>query len=351
MRLKHPSGFGMKRSHFILIAIFVCLWSIPVFSQTFETENTPVTIDPEKDLIHQGDTIDVDVVGSVEYDWRGTLTPEGFLNGLKFVDEPIFAQCRTEAEISEAVAKGYAKLLREPKVVVKIIDRSKRPVSTLFGAVKSEQKFQIQRPILLNELIILSGGLTDRASGEIQIFRPKNVSCAAQLRKTEETFSDDGSRERYVQTSKSDGAETINIKISDLLRGKENSNPHIYSGDIVTVLEAEPIYVIGGVAAPKRISSRNQTTLSRAIAGAGGFSKDSDPKQITIFRREGNETKIIEANFAEIEKNADKDIVLQAYDVIDVGVKGRGKSKLAPIVKESDVSSKNSANLPLKIID
>lgn len=341
----------MKRLYFILIILVVCLWSIPVFSQETPTENAAFQIDPEKDLIHPGDTIDVDVVGSVEYDWRGTLTPEGYLNGLDFIDEPVFAQCKTEAEISEAVAKGYSKLLREPKIVVKIIDRSKRPVSTVFGAVKKEQRFQIQRSILLNELIILSGGLTDRASGEIQIFRPKNVSCAAQFKNPKEIFSEDGSRERFVQTSTIESPETINIKISDLLRGKENSNPKIYSGDIVTILEAEPIYVIGGVAVPKRLSSRSQTTLSRAIAGAGGFSKDSDPKQITIFRREGNDTKIIEANFNEIEKNADKDIVLQAFDVVDVGVKGRGKSKLAPIVKEDELSSKNGANLPLRIID
>lgn len=341
----------MKRSHFILIILSACLWTHPVFAQNPAAENTPIPIDPEKDLIHLGDTIDVDVVGSVEYDWRGTLSPEGFLSGLDYVEEPIFAQCKTETEISEAVARGYAKLLRDPKVVVKIIDRSKRPVSTVFGAVKNEQRFQIQRPVLLNELIVLSGGLTDRASGEIQIFRPKNVSCVENYKQAQQKILDTESRERFMQTSRTEGAETINIKISDLLRGRENSNPFIYSGDIITILEAEPIFVIGGVVAPKRVSARGQTTLSRAVAGAGGFSKDSDPKKITIFRREGNDTKIIEANFDEIEKNADKDIVLQAYDVVDVGVKGRGKSKFAPIVREQEFSSKNSANLPLKIID
>lgn len=341
----------MKRSCFILILLFVCLWTHPVFSQNTAPETTPVLIDPEKDLIHLGDTIDVDVVGSVEYDWRGTLTPEGFLSGLDYVEEPIIAQCKTETEVSEAVAKGYSKLLRDPKVVVKIIDRSKRPVSTVFGAVKNEQRFQIQRPVLLNELIVLSGGLTDRASGEIQIFRPKNVSCVETFKKAQGKFLDAESRERFVQTSRTEGAETINIKISDLLRGRENSNPYIYSGDIITILESEPIFVIGGVAAPKRISARGQTTLSRAIAAAGGFSKDSDPKKITIFRREGNDTKIIEANFDEIEKNADKDVVLQAFDVVDVGIRGRGKSKYAPIVKEQEFSSKTAANLPLKIID
>ena len=105
------------------------------------------------------------------------------------------------------------------------------------------------------------------------------------------------------------------------------------------------------MAAPKKISSRTQTTLSRAIAAAGGFSKDSDPKKIIIFRRVEKDTKIIEANFNEIEKNADKDILLQAYDVVEVGIKGRGKSKLAPFISDEEFSSKNSAKLPLKIID
>jgi protein involved in polysaccharide export with SLBB domain len=159
----------------------------------------------------------------------------------------------------------------------------------------------------------------------------------------------DEEREKFVRTSQENGSNMLNIKISDLLRGKEN--PQIFSGDIITILESDPIYIIGGVAAPKRISARTRTTLSRAIAAAGGFSKDAEPEKITIFRRENNETKIIQTNFKEIEKNADKDIQLQPFDVVDVGVKGRGKSKLAPVVREEDFSAKNGANLPLRIID
>lgn len=337
----------MKRSCFILIIFCFIFGNTFAFGQTTEPEKTPPEFDPEKDLIHFGDLIDVDILGGVEYDWRGTLTPEGFLSGLDFIEEPVFAQCKTETEVAEAVAKGYSKLLREPKVVVRIIDRSKRPVSTVFGAVKKEQRFQIQRPVFLNELIVLSGGLTDRASGGIQIFRPKAVSCVEIYRSQQQT--DGEQRERFVQTSQENGSTIINVKISDLLRGKEN--PQIFSGDIITILEADPIYIIGGVAAPKRISSRTRTTLSRAIASAGGFAKDAAPEKITIFRRENGETKIIEADFKEIEKNADKDIMLQAFDVVDVGVKGRGKSKLAPVVREEDFSAKTTSNLPLRIID
>ncbi len=341
----------MKRSCFVLAVIVFCLGSLSVTAQPPVTDKTPLPIDPEKDLIHLGDTLDVDILGSVEYDWRGTLTPEGFLSGLNFIEEPVFAQCKTEMEVAESVAKGYAKLLRDPKVVVRVIDRSKRPVSTIFGAIKKEQRLQIQRPVHLNELIVISGGLTDRASGEIQIFRPKNISCVEAFRNEQQKNAGAEKQEVFVQTSQSSGSETVSVKISDLLKGKENSNPEIYSGDIITILEADPVYVIGGVVAPKRISSRLQTTLSRAIASAGGFTKDSDPTKITIFRRDGRETKVIEANFKEIENDAGKDISLQAYDVVDVGVKGRGKSKFAPIVREDELSGSKTANLPLKIID
>ena len=341
----------MKKLFFIVIILFFCLSDTSIFGQTPVSDTDSQSFDPEKDLVHLGDTVDIDVLGSTEYDWRGMLNPEGFLSGLDFIEEPVFAQCKTESEIAEAVAKGYSKLLRNPKVVVRVVDRSNRPVSTIFGAIKKAQRFQIQRPVSLLELIVLSGGLTDRTSGEIQIFRPKNVSCAQIYRSQQKKDSDNESREIFLPASQTNGSETVNIKISELLKGNENANPQIYSGDIITVLEADPIYIIGGVSAPKRISARTQTTLSRAIAAAGGFSKDSDPKKIIIFRRIEKDTKVIEVNFNEIESNADKDILLQAYDVIEVGIKGRGKSKLAPFIRDDEFSSKNSAKLPLKIID
>ena len=303
------------------------------------------------ELIHFGDLIDVDVIGSTEYDWRGTITPEGFLQELDFIEEPVYALCRSDETVALGIARGYAKLLRDPKVRVKILDRSNRPVTFIYGAVKSEQKFQIKRPIHLNELIVFSGGFTENASGSIQIFRPANLSCnAADPVKNISSESVD-SRERFVPTSKTSGANNFEIKISDLLKGEKNSNPLILNGDIITVASADPIYLIGGVGVPKQIASRSEMTLTRAIASAGGLSKDADAKLITIFRRNINETKIIEADLDKIISGQAEDIALQAFDIVDVAVKGRGKSKLPPLVKINDSNSRNSANLPLRIID
>lgn len=308
---------------------------------------TPEILRTEANTIHLGDLIDVDVIGSVEYDWRGTLNPEGFLDGIDFAENPIFALCRTEEEIAADVARAYGKILREPKVAVKILDRSNRPASVLYGAVKTPQRFQIKRAVRLNELLILAGGLTDLASGQVQIFRPKNLSC--QSISVEPTGGEN--RERFVSASRENGSTNISIKISDLLIGKKEANPPILSGDVITVLEAESIYVIGGVMNPKQIIARSQMTLSRAVASAGGLSEKADAKSVTIYRREAGETKIIEANLEEIKSGKTEDIALRAFDIVEVAQTGREKTKFAPVLKVDDAGERKSRNLPLRIID
>jgi len=327
---------------------------ISVFAQMPEPTptNAAATETDASKTIHFGDLIDVDVLGGVEYDWRGTITPEGFLNGISFVEEPIYALCRTEDEIARQVEKAYGKLLRDPKVVVRVLDRSGRPVSVLYGAVKTPQRFQIQRTVRLNELIILSGGITERANGEIQIFRPQYLSCQAG-KKSEETNAapEKEKRASFVSTRREDNGSTyINIKISDLLAGRPDANPLILTGDIVTILEAEPIYIIGGVASPKQISSRSQTTVSRAIASAGGLAKDADPSKIVIFRR-GGESRIIEVDLDAVKAEKAQDVVLQAYDIVDVPQKGRAKRKFPPVIRLVEGGERNALKLPLRIVD
>lgn len=312
-------------------------------------KTTKIEATSELNLIHLGDLIDIDVVGSFEFDWRGTLTPEGFLKQFDTVEEQIFALCKTEEQIAREVEKSYSKILREPKVVVRILDRSNRAVSMVYGAVKQPQRFQIKRPVYLNELIVLVGGFTEKASGEIQVFRPQNQNCGETIAKKEQ--SDGNSRERFITTRQDNGSQFINIRISDLLSGNKESNLQIVSGDIVTVLEANPIYVIGGVENPKQISTRSAMTLSRAVATAGGLTKDADAKKIIIFRRSGKETKTIEANLDKIKSNQAEDIVLQAFDIVEVLQKGREQRKFPPIINIEDFGDNDKSKMPLRVID
>ena len=295
----------------------------------------------QANLVHFGDLIEVDVIGSFEYDWRGSLTPEGFLDGLDSLESQIYGLCQSEEDLSTAVQKEFAKVLRDPKVAVRILDRSNRAVAFLNGAVRSPQRFQIKRAVHLNELLVLSGGITDRSSGEISIFRPANLSC------TEPRNNTDG---EFVKASQPRGAETFNIKIADILRGEQSANPRILSGDIVTVSEALPVYVIGGVNSPQRLSLRNQLTLSRAIATAGGLAKEANGN-ITIFRREGRETKLIQADLQKITAGQADDPVLKPFDIVDVPQKGKPSRTRPPVIDRGVSNSLTLASLPLRVID
>jgi polysaccharide export outer membrane protein len=333
-----------RKLHYLLVC-FLCLYLLQSYSYA-QIEHKP------EDLIHFGDIIDVDVVGSTEFDWRGTLNPEGYLNGIDFVNEPIFGLCKSEKEVGLALSKEYGKLLRDPQIVVRIIDRSGRPAAILYGAVKTPQRFLIKRRISLNELIILSGGITDKSSGEIQIIRPQNLSCGQESDSENPQNPSSGEPpENFVTVKKQNSAKSFKIKINDLLRGDKVSNPIILSGDIITVLEADPIYVIGGVANPKQINARSHMTVSRAVASVGGFSKDANPKNITIFRQVNNATQIINIDFEKIKSGQAEDIVLQKYDIVDVSQNGREKRKFPPVIRSNDIDERKISEIPLRIVD
>lgn len=302
----------------------------------------------EYNLIHLGDVVDVDVLGSFAYDWRGTLTPEGFLQGPEALPDRVFALCRSEQEVAADIAKGLA-FLRDPQVAVRVVDRSNRPSTTMFGAVRTPQRFQIRRTVKLNELIVASGGFTDKASGDIEVFRPASLSCGGIT--PAERPSDDLGRSRYVVVRRENDSVYMNIKISELLAGREAANPIILAGDIITVLESKPIYVIGGVASPRQIATRAEMTVSRAVAGAGGLSRDADPTRVTVYRRESGETSVIETDLEKIKNGAMPDIVLQAYDIVEVAAKGGSKRSYPPIVKVGDEPPVESAKLPMRVID
>ena len=327
------------------LCLFLFQWSVPAQPPDHSSDNST-----ELSLIHFGDLIDVDVIGSFEFDWRGTLTPEGYLSGFDKIPEPIHGLCRSEAELAALIAKEYGKFLRDPRVVVKVLDRSNRPVSVLEGAVKTPQRFQIKRPVFLNELLIVAGGLNDRASGEIRIFRPQGLNCVGEKESGPNDPAAGGDPEKFIKASRGNGPVTLNIRISDLLRGDKQANPQILSGDIITVAEAPPIYVIGGVNTPKQLSSRSQFTLTRAIASAGGLAKEALEK-VVIFRRRGRDSQIIEADLKRIRAGLEADPVLEAFDIVDVSQKGREKRKTAPIVDSAGSDQGKNAILPLRIVD
>lgn len=309
--------------------------AVEQIDQTASAERTVAAlVEPNVEtLVHYGDVLEIDVLGSIEFDWRGKLSDEGLLSGLPNLTAPISGLCRTETEIADKIAAAYKDILRQPEVVVRTLDRSTREHAVLFGAVRAPQRFQIERSVRLNELLVIAGGITDRASGEITIFRPANVSCAAVGKIVAES-------------------NTLKLKLTDLIEGKSESNPFVQSGDTITIEEAAPVYVIGGVAAPQRVLFRAGLTAARAVASAGGLNQTADGDKIFVFRRQKNraDLKIIELNYKKALKNAANDVALEPYDVVEAAQTGRAAGNRPPIVAALDSALPNTAQLPLRII-
>ncbi len=292
------------------------------------------------ELIHFGDLIDVDVVGSLEYDWRGTITPEGFLDGLERIPKQIYALCRSEESIAEDIATELSRTLREPTVVVRILDRANRPKAILNGAIKNPTRFSIRRMVRLNELVIFAGGLLDTASGEIEIIRPVDLSCFGKGEKTP----------GLINVSQSNSPRVMTIRISDLLKGIDEANPVILSGDSINVAQAFPVFVVGGVNNPGRVASRTTLSVTRAIASAGGLTKDANDGEVTIFRRDAAGPAVLTADLRKIAQGETEDVLLKPFDVVDVPAKGQSRAKF-PELPSLPVDSVALHELPLRIID
>ena len=283
--------------------------------------------------VHAGDIVDIRVVGNLDYDWRGGLNPEGFLDGFEKIPKQIYALCRTEDEIAKEISNELATILRNPQTEVRILDRSNRTPAVVEGAIATPTRFQMKRPARLNELVAAAGGITDRASGEIMISRSQGLSC--------------------VQSSTSGNRPVVDsrVRIADLISGKESANPIIVSGDLVVIFEASPVFLVGAVGTQGRIDHRPQLTVSRAIDSAGGLIKDAVADQIMIFRRENGTLSTIPVNLTSIRSNQAKDLVLQPFDIIDIPFKGRPPRKLPPVFETESVYGDRRTKLPMKMID
>jgi protein involved in polysaccharide export with SLBB domain len=281
------------------------------------------------DRIHHGDVIDVHITGYIEFDWRGGLTPEGYLDGYDKIAKPIFALCRSREELAAEVDKALSEILRNPKTEIRIIDRSNRPNAVIDGAVRIPTRLQLRRSARLNEIIVKAGGFTDRASGRLIISRPDGASCVGS--------NDTGKPSRF------------DISIADILEGKPEANPLIVSGDLIVVIEAAPVFLLGAVQSQGRMDFRPEMTVSRAIDSAGGFDKEALQREVKIFRREGGST-VISVDLERIRNKQAEDVTLKPFDIIDVPYKGRPPRRLPPIDPESDANDKR-AKLPVNIIE
>jgi polysaccharide export outer membrane protein len=309
----------MKIKHCLVVAI-ACACMIAGFSQAQEPQqpssapstsgSSPLDIQGSKQyLLGPGDVLDIRVFGQPELSTpNAQIDSDGNLSSLPFIETPIPAKCRTDKQVQKDVTIAYAKFINNPQVSVRISERNSRQPATVFGAVRQSARIEMKRKVRLNELIAVSGGFTERASGTIQILHTEPLMCP-EPGEEDEAKPIDGTK-IPLQI----------VKIAELRSGKAEANPVIRPGDYVLVTEAEPVYITGAVMSPNGIYLRDQLTLTRALAMVGGTRKEAKLNEVKVYRQApgGLTQEIIPVDVAAIKKNQKPDFLLQAYDVIEV---------------------------------
>lgn len=262
-------------------------------------------------LMGPGDVVEIKIFAQPDLSTTAQVDSDGFLSSLAFV-EPIDVKCRNERDVQKSVNEAYRRLLKDPQVSVRIVERNSRPPATVFGAVRKASKVAMVKSLRLNELIAESGGVNENAAGTIQILHTEPVLCPG---------PDD-----EVEGQPIDGTLVPMkiVKISDLKKGTIAANPIIRPGDLVLVPEAEPVYINGSVVSPGGVLLRDQLTLSRALGMVGGPRPGANLSKIKIYRQKPGadrpEAEVID--FEAIKQNRRPDVVLKPYDMIEVPESG-----------------------------
>jgi polysaccharide biosynthesis/export protein len=324
---------GIKSSVFVLLLVCISPFTSQaqekILSSMPKTPTSSSTVPTDtRYRIGPGDILDIRIFNrpqlsreSVRVDNRGMIR-------MPLLEEEIQAACRTEIELAREIATRYLKYQKNPQVDIFVKEYHSQPVA-IIGAVNQPGRFQLQRRVRLLELLTFAGGPAERAGRNIQVVHSAGVSiCQASS-----------------HTSEDNMIEMVSYQLNDTLRGDERSNPYVQPGDVITLPDAEQIYVVGNVLKPSAIPLKEPITISRALAMAGGLMPDTNGGKIRIIRQEagGTNKQEIYVDIKAIEKRKAEDIVLQANDIIDVPTSGGKRflrsliSSFAPAVSQMPV--------------
>jgi polysaccharide export outer membrane protein len=300
----------------------------PALTTASTTTNSSAVPDEARYRIGPGDVLEIRIYN------RPTLSRDGVRvegNGkfrMPLIDSDIQAACRTEGELSKEISTLYARFYKNLQVDVFIKEYHSNQVA-IIGAVNDQSRFELQRRIRLLELLTYAKGPAPKAGQTINVVH----STAPTLCKA---------------TNDDETAAFTSYKLSDTLQGDPKANPYLEPGDIVTIPEADQVYVVGNVFLPMTIPLRESITLSRAIAMAGGIKQDTKKDKVRIVRQDPgtNAKKEIIVDLTAIEKRSAEDIQLLPNDIVDVPA-STGRSILRGLIGGG---TQSLTQLPIRVV-
>jgi polysaccharide export outer membrane protein len=208
---------------------------------------------------------------------------------------------QTEKELDKVLNK----YIKNPQVVVNVVEVRSQPVSVL-GAVNSPGVHQVQGHKTVLEMLASAGGIRQDAGYSIRITRQVEWGCiplpGAQL---------DASGKYSV-------AEVNLRKIMDAKTPEENIQ--IFPHDVISVPKAEMVYVIGEVhrSGGFVLGEHQSISVLQALSLAEGLNTGADPRHAKILRLkpEADQREELKVDVKDALNGKKPDFPLQGEDIL-----------------------------------
>jgi len=236
----------------------------------------------------------------------------------------------TARQLEAALESQLRAYMKDPHVGVFVSTVESHPVSVL-GAVKKPGVFQVRGPKSVLEMLSMAEGLADDAGDAVLVMRGASANLDASSKDGNQAGAGNSSQ-LYTDASASDlmgGAnasgheQTIRINLKNLLQSEDSQlNVPVYPGDIVKVVRAGVVYVVGEVKKPGGfvLKSDERMSVLKALALAEGLTPTSAKSGARIIRSDshGMQREEIPINLGKILAGKQADPTLSAADIVFV---------------------------------
>ena len=248
------------------------------------------------------DTLEVQIFRHPELAQRVSVNSNGTINLFR-LPSPLIAVCKTERELANDIAIAYEKdYLRNPEVNVNAVEQRSQAFAVI-GAVEKPGSYFISRRVRLLELLAQAGGPNDKAGTRLIVARTGSTSNC-KLKEGDKPGSDD--------------ITLMDYKLKDVLEAKQNLV--MQPGDIVSVLDADVVYVYGNVNKQGQVKITTPLTLTQAIASSEGLKPATKKDKVRVLRQKEGSTEREELVFDlnDIDRRKVPDPFLEPNDVVAV---------------------------------
>lgn len=218
--------------------------------------------------------------------------PDGTVS-LPYLAERVVLGGLTLNQAEELLKRKYqeAGILNQPNISITLKELVSKPV-TVMGAVRNPGVFQLGATLSLMRVITQAGGFAEDAGTIVQVAR---AGAASQ-------------------------DQVIRVRIEDLRMGLLEANIPVFGGDMINVLPAGAVYVVGAVNKPGRHTLRSDTeqmTVLRLLALAEDTKRTAKLDGAVILRKDENgATKEIPVDLKKILQRKAPDVPVMANDIM-----------------------------------